>query len=86
MIQQAELAKIGDPSDYDRKTMQEWYERDDLANLPLLGDDDHIWAKPGATRDGTDVSPSAKDLICVNERSTEIDRFTAWIAEKIVRL
>jgi hypothetical protein len=86
LIQQATLAKIGNPSRYERKTMQEWYERDDLANLPLEGKDADIWAKPGNIKYGKDVSPHAKDLISVNERSGDIDRVTLWIAEKIVRL
>jgi hypothetical protein len=73
------------PSGYERKTMQEWYEREDLANLPLEGEDDDIWAKLGNIKDGKDVSPHAKDLISVNERSSDINRVTLWIAEKLVR-
>jgi hypothetical protein len=64
--------------------MQEWYERKDQKDLPLEGEDSDIFAKPGANKDGPDVSPYAKDLISVNERSTDIDAVTAWVAEKIV--
>ena len=66
--------------------MQKWYERTDLANLPLEGEDSDIWAKPGKIKDGTGVSPYAKDLISVNERGTDLDMVTAWIAETIVRI
>jgi hypothetical protein len=65
--------------------MKEWYEREDLANLPLEGEDEDIWAKPGNIKDGKDVSPHAKDLISVNEQSNDVDKVTSWIAEKIVR-
>lgn len=42
IIQQTTLDKILNLSKYDTTTMQEWFERGDLADLPSEGDDSSI--------------------------------------------
>jgi len=67
--------------------MQKWFERrdrQDMADMPLEGDDSSIWADPDRIADGKGVSRHAPDLIAVNGQSSDIDRTSAWIAETFV--
>jgi hypothetical protein len=82
LIQQTTLAKISNPSKYDAKTMQNWFERDDLGDMPLEGDDSSIWAKPGRIKDGDGVSRHAKDLIAIYGQSSDFDQATSWLVNK----
>ncbi|TAQ86463.1 hypothetical protein B7494_g5215 [Chlorociboria aeruginascens] len=84
LIQQTTLDKISNPTDYDRTVMQKWFERKDLANMPLEGDDSSIWAQPRRIEDGPGVSRHYKDLIAINERGDDVDDVTVFIAEKII--
>jgi len=84
LIQQTTLAKIANPSEYDAKTMQKWFERSDLADMPLEGDDSSIWANPGRIADGEGVSRHVQDLIAVNGQSSDLDRTTTWLAETFI--
>lgn len=84
LIQQTTLAKIANPSEYDTKTMQKWFERSDLANMPLEGDDSSIWANPGRIADGEGVSRHIPDLIAVSGQTSDLDRTTTWLAETFI--
>jgi hypothetical protein len=84
LIQQTTLARVSNPSKYDTKQMQQWFERSDLAGMPLEGDDASIWASPGRIADGDGVSKYVPDLIAINGPSDDIDRATTWLAEKVV--
>ncbi|PVH73652.1 hypothetical protein DL98DRAFT_606918 [Cadophora sp. DSE1049] len=84
LIQQTTLAQISGPSKYDQRTMQRWFERKDLGDMPLEGDDDSIWAKPGRIKDGDGVSRHVKDLIAINGQSSDLDQATGWLVNKLV--
>lgn len=84
LIQQTTLAQVLNPSKYDKNTMQKWFERKDLGNMPLEGEDSSIWAKPGRLKDGDGVSRYAEDLIAINGQSSSFDRATSWLADKFV--
>jgi hypothetical protein len=64
--------------------MQKWFERPDLADMPLEGDDSSIWADPDRIADGKGVSRHVQDLIAVNGQSSDLDRTTTWLAETFV--
>lgn len=84
LIQQTTLAQVANPSKYDASTMQKWFERKDLGNMPLEGEDSSIWAKPGRLKDGDGVSRYVPDLIAINGQSSDFDRATGWLADKFV--
>lgn len=84
LIQQTTLAQVANPSKYDTSTMQKWFERKDLGNMPLEGEDSSIWAKPGRLKDGDGVSRYVQDLIAINGQSSDFDRATGWLADKFV--
>jgi hypothetical protein len=84
LIQQTTLAQVSNPSKYDTSTMQKWFERDDLGDMPLEGDDSSIWAKPGRMKDKDGVSRYAKDLIAINGQSSDFDQATSWLTNKLV--
>lgn len=52
--------------------------------MPLTGDDDSIWAKPGRLQDGDGVSRHIPDLIAINGQTSDYDQATRWLAEKFV--
>ena len=69
--------------------MQKWYGSRDLAYFPLIGPDSEIWARrPVKWKAGLEgparVSEHASDLIAINGRSSDLDRTTDFLAEKLV--
>jgi hypothetical protein len=63
--------------------MQQWFEMNSLADMPLEGDDSSIWANPDRIADGKGVSRHIPDLIHVNGRS-DLDPVTTWMFETFV--
>lgn len=84
LIQQNTLSQVPNPSKYDASTIQKWFEREDVGDMPLEGDDSSIWGKPHAIKHEDGVSRQPKDFIAIHGQSSDIDLATKWLANKLV--
>jgi hypothetical protein len=77
IIQQAALAAMPEPTNYDLRFLQDWLERPKMGNFALLGEDRHVWG----SSDKPDVH--APDLIVLKPRVEE-DQFSKLVIGKFV--
>ncbi|KAK3638735.1 hypothetical protein LTR56_012842 [Elasticomyces elasticus] len=73
LLQQAEIAKLTQPREYDRRLLQDWLARKDGGDNFLLGAEDRPW-----------LESESGDLVALSNKGH--DSFTHWIGEKLVPL